>query len=232
MECRDDVVRIAGIDPGSYHLGASLYDHNARTDTTRLVAVGDQDVVDHDRYPDYDVFGTRGKRLELMAEYIYQFLRFWQPDIVVCEDAYLSKFAAPYRSLVEGIAAIRQALHRYDPTMELLLVEPSKAKVAFGAAGKGAGKDGARKGVYEWVGPLTDIDLTALNEHTIDAVGIGYWGVEEWRRQMQLPVVSKQTPEWWTAQPVQKRQPPPPPKSPPRKRTSRGRKRGTPSGDS
>lgn len=227
MECRDDVVRIAGLDPGSYHLGASMYDHNARFDTTRLIAVGDMDVADHERYPHYNVFGNRGKRLELMADYVYQFLCFWRPDIVVCEDAYLSRFAAPYRSLVEGIAAIRRAVYRYNPDLELILVEPSKAKVAFGAAHKGAGKDGARKGVYEMVGPLTDIDLTALNEHTIDAVGIGYWGVEEWRRQMQLPVVSKTHPEWWQADPVVKRQPPPVPKSPTPKRTSRGRKRGT-----
>lgn len=227
MECnRDECIRILAGDPGSYHLGAAVYDHNARYDTTRLIATGDMDVADHHRYPEYDVLGQRGKRLQLMADYFHQLLCYWRPDIVIVEDAYLSRFAAPYRSLVEGIAALRAALYRYDPTMELILVEPSKAKRAFGAAHKGAGKDGARAGVYKMVGPITDIDLTTLNEHVIDAVGIGYWGVETWREQLQLPVTQKDQ-MWWQAEMIQKRQPPPEPKLPARKRTSRGRKRAT-----
>lgn len=225
-DTRADEVCLVSVDPGSYHLGAATYLHNARTDLTRLVATGDMDVADHERYPHFDVHGVRGKRLQLMAEYLYQYLCIWKPDYVVCEDAYLSRFATPYRSLVEGIAAIRQALYRYDPSMELILVEPSAAKVAFGASGgKGDTKERARAGVYKHVGPHSDIDLTVLNEHVIDAVGIGFWGIEKWRMSQQWPVLGKKT-QWWDGQVALSRQPPPEPKSSTAKRTSRKRKRG------
>lgn len=224
---RAEEVCLVSVDPGSYHLGAATYIHNARYDLSRLVATGDMDVADHERYPRYDVHGVRGKRLQLMAEFLYQYLCIWKPDYVVCEDAYLSRFATPYRSLVEGIAAIRQALHRYDPTMELILVEPSAAKVAFGASGgKGDVKERARAGVYKHVGPISDIDLTVLNEHVIDAVGIGFWGIEKWRMSQQWPVPTEKKTQWWEQEPVRSRQPPPEPKSSTAKRTSRKRRRG------
>lgn len=218
-ECRDEIVRITGIDPGSYHLGAGTFDHNARHDDTRLVDVSGMDVDDHPRYPDFDVHGQRGKRLQLMGEFAYQYFCNWRPDYVVCEDAFLRRgLAKPYRSLVEGIMVLRQALFRYDPTMQLILVEPSTAKAAFGAAGKGVGKEGARAGVYKYVAPLTEIDLTALNEHQIDAVGIGFWGVEEWRQKLQLPTTPLGQP-LATGEPMKPRRAPPVPKSRKRKRT-------------
>lgn len=182
------ILRITSFDPGSSHLGAAVYDHDARHDVTRLVDTGSMDVADHERYPELDCYGRRGKRLHLMGLYVEQFCRLHNPDIVVIEDAYLSRFPAAFRSLVEGICAIRDAVLRWNQDAVIWMVEPSTAKAAFDAAYKGAGKDGARAGVYKYVGPLSDIDLTALNEHTIDAVGIGYWGVQEWRRQMQLPL--------------------------------------------
>lgn len=102
----------------------------------------------------------------------YQEIR---PLIIVSEAPFVKKrFPQAGMILTEMICGIRNAVRAYDVWKPLYLIEPTVAKSAVGAVGKG------KQPVNDALVKLKDLNYTGivplnqLDEHSTDALAVGY----------------------------------------------------------
>lgn len=186
----DKAFRVIGVDPGSQSFGLSVIDfdlvkmeiHIVHSETFHATPLLDTSST-------LINLGTRGARHALCRQFVTDRCRFWRPQLVCCESAYMRlRFVTAFQSLVEGIVNVRQAVAEYDDTLEVLLVDPPTAKKAVGAPGKGGDKlailVALRKLQKEKELFFSGVDLEALDEHARDSCAIGVWGMRTWLTYM------------------------------------------------
>lgn len=181
-----NILRVVGIDPGSQSLGFSYFEHNIETNDPRLKFARTfhaESVMKTN--PRFDIFGVRGKRLRLCGEFITRRLEELNPHIVCCEDAYLGRFPAAFRSLVEGVVCIQNAVYAWNENTRLWLVDPPTAKIAVGAPGRGGGKDAVRDALLKNKDFASEVEVDLLDEHSVDSIAIGWWGLKKWIEENQ-----------------------------------------------
>lgn len=123
-------------------------------------------------------FGNRLARIEALRQSLIYYFCHYRPTVTICESPFIG-ISRPqaYGALTETICAVRQALSEYDPFQTLYSIDPPSAKIGVGAPGN-AKKDVMLAKVCElapvlnYPGGLTA--LAALDEHSIDAIAIGY----------------------------------------------------------
>jgi Holliday junction resolvasome RuvABC endonuclease subunit len=182
---RDDRARINSIDPGSNTLGFCSIEFSVNTleiySTEATTFIGDKMSTNH-----YfaSVHGDRFGRINAHEDNLYRLFQYHQPLVVVSESPfYSSRRPTAFQALLEVINAIRCALLRHDPSMCLEQIDPPSVKKAVGALGN-AGKDDVKAAVLK----LTDLNfqgpvpLAMLDEHSIDAIAVGYSKLQEYRR--------------------------------------------------
>ena len=174
----DEPLRVLSIDPGSYNTGFAYWTWDFKEQVFDL----------HNsftlKFPDSDsrynavrhVSTDRIARLHHLNDSLEDILAEFKPHVVVAESNYMGKFADAFATLVECVAVSRNVLYRYDPTMPLLMVDPPSAKKAAGIIGKSKDKLDvtralAKRTDIRW----HDVKLLELDEHSVDAVAIGYW---------------------------------------------------------
>ncbi|MBW6072792.1 hypothetical protein KZ856_38130, partial [Pseudomonas aeruginosa] len=96
---------------------------------------------------------------------------------VIVESNYLGRFATSFAALVECVAVIRSALFEYDPFIPLYMVDPTTVKTNVGMKKiKGTDKEDVRRALVSRPDVVWgDVDHNQLDEHSIDAVAIGYY---------------------------------------------------------
>jgi hypothetical protein len=111
-------------------------------------------------------------------ENLYQLFCKWGPHAVICESPFLGRFPQAFAALTETMSMIRRAVYRFDRTVYVETVDPPTAKMAVGVSGKGKDKEDVRQGVLKLQaqGVLFNLnrDVTLLDEHSIDAIAVGY----------------------------------------------------------
>lgn len=172
-------LRIAAFDPGSTNLGQALLEHNFETPAVQ-VKIAYTSVL-RDTNPAYqiigDLHGSRVVRLMIMRDLVLDFLRTHKPHAIIVESNYLGRFANSFSALVECVAVIRSALYEYDPFIPLYMVDPTTVKTNVGMKRiKGTDKEDVRRALISRTDVVwNDIDQADLDEHSIDAVAIGYY---------------------------------------------------------
>lgn len=171
------MVRVMAIDPGTNTLGVAILEQKETGEITVL------DVRTHiaskmtKRYPHllYQ-YGDLQTRLYAMKESLKRTIQYWTPDLVVCESAYMGKFAHSFMALTQVKEMLFQVVRESDPMLSLVFIEPSVAKKAVGVNGSRHDKDGVRDALLTL--PLLQfnqtIPFTNLDEHSTDAIAIGY----------------------------------------------------------
>lgn len=175
----DDVYRLVSIDPGSSTLGVALFNIDL---SNRYCYVEDAFTVNafqrSQQYPQFiEVYGERAARLHSHQEFLLGLFDNYSPHGVICEAPYMGRFPQAYAALVECVAAVRQAVIRYDCSIPLLTVDPPTAKIAVGVSGRGSNKEDIQKAIRQ-LPNLTygeRVDVTLLDEHSADAVAVGYY---------------------------------------------------------
>ena len=96
-----------------------------------------------------------------------------QFDLILCEAPffYAGKPGA-YRALVEAISVIKQYIADITPTTPLIQLEPLLVK-RFIRSFNISNKDSTKEALY-LLNLHTYIDLNTLDEHSVDAISIGY----------------------------------------------------------
>ena len=175
------VGRIVGIDPGSTTLGFSILEYDlhsfeivrtyARTFNAGKMKLSELDIANH---------SERYARIYELMDVLYDAFVEMEPTFVISESPFMAmRRPQAYGALVEVVFAIRSALRKYDPTMNLDLIDPPRAKNAVGAAGN-AKKEQVHAALKELL-PTLHFDETRssesfdeLDEHSVDGLAIAY----------------------------------------------------------
>lgn len=173
--------RINAIDPGTDTMGLAVLDIDLRTGGLELVsAYTSSGLKMARRAPEnFTVHGGRWSKLYMHERNVLNWLRTYQPNSLICESPFLGRFPQAFESLVECKAAIRNALTQYDTFMPLETVDPPSAKSAVGALVRKGSKDNVKSSILKLkdIQNLTGIPLERMDEHTIDAIAVGYYKV-------------------------------------------------------
>lgn len=180
------VGRIVGIDPGSTTLGFSILEYDlhsfeivrtyARTFNAGKMKLSELDIANH---------SERYARIYELMDTLYDAFVEMEPTFVISESPFMAmRRPQAYGALVEVVFAIRSALRKYDPTMNLDLIDPPRAKNAVGAAGN-AKKEQVYAALKKLL-PNLHFDETRssesfdkLDEHSVDGLAIAY---SRWRK--------------------------------------------------
>lgn len=174
--------RILAIDPGTSTIGISILDLDLLTYDINLVW-SDTYVSDHTLryYNDYVTnFETLDVKLEIIKDLLVDIMAEWDVDDVVSESPYMGRFPAAYGALTRCLDSIRRALQQYDYKLVLKLIDPATVKTNVGVSGKSGDKNAVKQAVLML--PLTNVgnvNLHALDEHSIDSIAVGYGYLEK-----------------------------------------------------
>lgn len=181
VSCKEDLsLRIMGIDPGTKNLGLSLGVCDFRTPMFVIEQGVTFDV-------EYLIHKTNAYTTEYhsrnIAMYhsvyrlIYQMVHDLQPDLVICEAPYMNKnFPLSYMLLSLCSQAIQQAVKDYSIFIPFEFIDPASVKTGVGVKGNNGDKELMQTAVLNNPMIQGKIDLTLVDEHTIDSIAMGFNG--------------------------------------------------------
>ena len=168
---------IVSIDPGSNFLGIAVTTLDPVTNTI-LNITAFTIVVEYLIHTDYtrSIENIRPSKMSKIRHEMLKILDYYNPKVVVCESPFFNRLRpGAFAPLVETLYVLQSAVLEYDSTVPFMPVEPSVIKKAIGA-GHICGKDEVKTVIgrnLEIQNALTTPYVT-LDEHSIDAVAIGY----------------------------------------------------------
>ena len=169
-----------GIDPGTKNLGLSLGVCDFSTPRF-LIEYGetfDIEYITHKTNGYITEFQSRNIAMyRSVYNLVYQMVNDMQPDLVVCEAPYMNKnFPLSYMLLSLCSQAIQQAVRDYSVFIPFEFIDPASVKTGVGVKGNNGDKDLMQAAVLN--NPMIQgiIDLTLVDEHTIDSIAMGYNG--------------------------------------------------------
>ena len=86
---------------------------------------------------------------------------------------------------LEAVYRYQNAVYAWNEDVRLWLVDPPTAKIAVGAPGRGGGKDAVRDALLKNKEFATEVEVDLLDEHSVDSIAIGWWGLKKWIEENQ-----------------------------------------------
>lgn len=173
-----DEYNIVAIDPGLTTTGVAIFTINNIADTIKNVTAF---TLNSDKLPNSmdlspEIYTERVIKLHKIKSAIVKILYDYKPIGVACENSFYNRFRPmAYGSLLEVINTIQAAVIEYNTNVVMRLIEPLLVKKMVDAQPKG-GKEAVLEGVRKV--PLImnnlDVNIDLLDEHSIDALAIGY----------------------------------------------------------
>ena len=172
--------KLVSIDPGLNNIGAAVFDISLEKDSfkiTRILA----ETLQEDRVVDqvcYDIEKDEErhyKRIRMVSA-LMRLIRHHRPSVVVCESPFFNATRpSSYAVLVEVIMEIQMSVYQYDNAIRFSLFAPQLVKKSLGVAGQ-KGKEVVREAMAknETLIEALDGDLDSLDEHSVDAIAVGY----------------------------------------------------------
>lgn len=169
--------RLVSIDPGLTKCGVSIYRLSQDKEILSIDAFTLQNErVSQATFFDDETTSDRALRLERLRRALCGVLEHYKPAIVAHETPFYNRFRPmAFGALVEVVDAIKYAVYEVTPFSIITGVEPMLVKKAVNAS-KGKGKDPVKEGVRGTPSIMSRlaVDLDTLDEHSIDAVAVGY----------------------------------------------------------
>lgn len=180
----EDYITILAIDPGTITLGFAVYKLDIVTleikdvfawtiDATRL-SYFDPMII--------DIHGEKFARIMAIKRNFKGVLECYKPLAIVCETPFFNmRRPSAAGPLYELFATLEQTVYEWDNFKPLYKVDPKTAKKAVKAAHNAKKEDirAALKKIPEL--DIANIDL--LDEHSNDALAVGYFKVTELRNK-------------------------------------------------
>lgn len=183
----DQKLRILSIDPGSNCCGFTILEldleHRTEKVLESMTVKGTYAIKKLKDIADYE--GARPMRNLGYSKFLAKFLDRWQPDVVICESAFMGSFAATYRALVEQVTFYRAICFNYRRTMPFRMIEPTAVKKFMKVKGNSKDKELMREAVRALpsLSYSSDVILDELDEHSVDSICIGlYLASDIWAR--------------------------------------------------
>lgn len=182
---------VLSIDPGTNKCGFSILSLNLTTGKRKVVASTTFYATDYLRGNKelVDMHGEKDIRNRGYIETFRKWCEAWRPEIIVIEDAFLSRFPAAFAALREQTQLFRIAAYDRDPYQSILMLEPSRVKRHMGV--KGGDKNLMLKALHRRkdVSYSDDIDIDILDEHAIDSICIGLVAIDRVRKVIDYAIV-------------------------------------------
>lgn len=170
-------LRVMSIDPGTKTLGLAVWEVDQRTNERVILFAH---TVMTDRQMSYypwlvDNHSEKTARLKAIEDELLFFMCEWDVHVVATEGPYFRRMVTAFQALVECVTAIRAALVRYDPYMQLYIFDPASVKKSVGVGGNSGDKELMRQAVIQHFGNMVapGVDLYEISEHAIDAIAVG-----------------------------------------------------------
>lgn len=171
----DKMVRILAVDPGTSHLGLAVLDWEYGKDQAEVAWAE----TIHARDPTHDggfgeYVGRRDARMVFLERQWEEVLRLASPTFTCTETPFMKRAKlSAYESGVELQLMLRRALWRVYPGKVLHGYNPIIVKSFVGVDAKGTDKTHMRAAVLKLYANHSLIDLSVLDEHSIDGVAVG-----------------------------------------------------------
>ena len=170
--------RLIGIDPGLNHVGIAIFDIETATGYIRSIEAYTEhiDKLYDDTGLNVDILSNRTIKLYKLRGLIGRLLQRVGACVVACESPFYNpRMPMAFGALVEVMLTIHSAIIDYNQNIPFIKIPPLVVKSVVGA-GATKGKLDVKaciKGIDEIVSVLR-CDIEALDEHSIDSIGVGY----------------------------------------------------------
>lgn len=198
-------IRIVGFDPGTAHLGCSVLDWEWGKPMPRVIYAttihAADDLVDSSMA---EVLGKRDVRMRAIRKELKEFLEIAQPTFAITETPFMQRGKlSAYESGVEIQLMLRECMWEYSPRIHVNGINPKTLKNHVGVEHKGTTKDDMKAAITKMYDSHSDVDLSVLDEHSIDAIGAANYF---WRAELQnLPSLILPKPKSKTTNPKTKK---------------------------
>lgn len=172
-------IRIGCVDWGSSHLGLALLDWVWGEPMATVVwakTIHASDETHHSSYT--EVCGRRDARIDYLGGEWKEFLVLARPTFLIAETPFMQRAKlSAFEAGVEMQKMLRQGLWEIYPSKYLYGVDPMTVKRFVGVEPKGTDKTDMAKAVIALYSNHSEVDLTVLDEHSIDGIAIGNYFV-------------------------------------------------------
>ena len=174
-------VRIISFDPGTNKTGVAISEVSDDLTHIRIIhacTINLDKMVRRDGSDKADQMGDKHAKLAILKQAAYRLIVAWAVDFACSESPYMGSFPSAYAALTECLDTIRDAVHEYDPSMELYTIDPATVKKAMGVSGKSGDKNAMREAIcspfIEQQGLILEVDIDTMDEHAVDAGCVNY----------------------------------------------------------
>ena len=138
-------------------------------------------------------FGEMVERQEIIRGVLLAHLNQLKPHGFAVEDFYLGGSANAYRSLAECMLTAKTTVKDFNSNINFIIQTASKIKKRVGVSGKSGDKTLVTKAIQVLLKKdmevEDDIDLASADEHTNDAIIIGYGAARDILDSVKVDVV-------------------------------------------
>ncbi len=184
-----NTMRLLSIDPGTTTTGLAFYEVNLVNKQIHLVdALTIKASTNFGNYKRISILHSdRLARVLYLSDLLYQFLLDFQPNAVICESSFMGSFPDAFEGLIHCVSLFETMMLKYNERIPMEMIDPTSVKRNLNAILKNSkggteSKDSVRKKILELHDNkafTSDVDLTKLDEHSIDAVAIGWFKITQ-----------------------------------------------------
>lgn len=183
-------IRVMGIDPSTQNMGVFVIDVDTKVCRPfKLVYAntiyGEKTLFDIPlQFDDQLETGVLARSYGL-ARALGTLVDIYEPDTGICEDNFLGASAKTFKQLIQFVSLVRETFNKHN--VHLSYVLPNLAKDIVGANFRGTQKEDVHDGLiaYNWL-DAGEIDLTVLDEHSVDAGAVTLFRCEQIANQYKV----------------------------------------------
>ena len=167
---------ILSIDPGSFNTGFAVIHIENNNIVSIFARTIEVNKINDRTGLDSEAHSEKNIRLNKLRMIYSDILERYKPIAVVCESPFYNRaFPAAYGSLLTVMNIFQNALMYYNCNIPFFTMEPLLVKALVGAGFK-KGKSDVKLAVSQLPEIMTTltVDLNSLDEHSIDAIAVGY----------------------------------------------------------
>ena len=177
-------IRVMGVDPGTdtYGMAELTVDENKIIHVWNAYTLSGMQhlgrspslkaqILDH---------GSRLLRIGWLAKETVQAIDEFQPHRMFYESPFFSrKFVGSFEALVQCMTAVQILMLRRFPFLPVEKISPQEGKAIVSVTGKGSQKELVSDRLKQLDGIMFHVDVSVLDEHSIDAIVIGIAGIRQ-----------------------------------------------------
>jgi Holliday junction resolvasome RuvABC endonuclease subunit len=170
-------VTFIAIDPGTTNVGISIWGIDSDTlgiQSIQAFTFNAAKMTVRDIETE-ELHGLRFSKLLVIRRELLRLFKYVSPLSIACESPfYFFKRPGAFAPLVETLFTIKLALFEYDYNVPFITYDPSSIKNSIKASGA-ASKETMKNTMMDMTDlPISKETLSNLDEHSIDAIAVGY----------------------------------------------------------